>query len=298
MDKASFAAKRRQDKFHKKPPPPKPAKQKSGPKPPDVQHTAPLVVCDDRYGKHQIQQNWTEDRDLPTSDSEDTEDEQLQAADFEKLLELPPSSASHFLLSSEKRWLQPDTDLPGEDEKNRYSEYFRIDTKLLNASLGCIPFYERHGYEQTLFSTLELNLMRQKAELNTNKFQQSFADQLATSSVKTGPPSQNNKENMPLPRKPQPTPCFVGKFAKPPMDGSIGDRDAKQPSAGKESVGSIEEKLGELKIKPDPKQNVSKLVPIVDPTVPTPITKPATTANEVKDTKEDIQQWLDDILDI
>uniref|UniRef100_A0A182QGX9 Uncharacterized protein n=1 Tax=Anopheles farauti TaxID=69004 RepID=A0A182QGX9_9DIPT len=152
MDKSSLAAKRRQDKSHKKVPPPKPAKQKADkPKAPEVQHTAPLVVHDDRYGKRQLQQNWTEGRDFPPSGS-DTEDEQLQAADFEKLLELPPSSGGHFLLSSEKHWLQSSTDLLGEDENNRYSEYFRIDTKQLNARLGCIPFFERHGYDEALFT--------------------------------------------------------------------------------------------------------------------------------------------------
>uniref|UniRef100_A0A182KCG0 Uncharacterized protein n=1 Tax=Anopheles christyi TaxID=43041 RepID=A0A182KCG0_9DIPT len=244
-------AKRRQDKVHKKPPPPKPTKQRTTTKPPEIQHTAPLVVCDDRYGKREIQQNWTEERNLPSSDS-DTEDEQLQAADFEKLLELPPSSATHFLLSSEKRWLNPDTELPGEDEKNRYSEYFRVDTKLLNASLGCIPFYERHGYDQALFSTLELNLMRQKAEIHTNKFQQTFADQLSSSIKDDGPTSQKNKENMPLPRKPQPTPCFVGKFAKPMMEDSVREAETNQQlSVVKEPVKPVEAKLSELKIEPE-----------------------------------------------
>uniref|UniRef100_A0A182N692 Uncharacterized protein n=1 Tax=Anopheles dirus TaxID=7168 RepID=A0A182N692_9DIPT len=205
MDKSSLAAKRRQDKSHKKVPPPKPTKQRGKPKEPEVQHTAPLVVCDDRYGKRQLQQNWTEERDLPASGS-DTEDEQLQAADFEKLLELPPSSGGHFLLSTEKHWLQPSTDLPGEDEHNRYSEYFRIDTKLLNASLGCIPFYERHGYDEALFSTLELNLMRQKAEQQTNKYLQNFADQLGG---KLGAVSRESKQNMSSPKKPQPPPCLI-----------------------------------------------------------------------------------------
>uniref|UniRef100_A0A182TSR2 Uncharacterized protein n=1 Tax=Anopheles melas TaxID=34690 RepID=A0A182TSR2_9DIPT len=289
-------AKRRQDKVHKKPPPPKPAKQKGGPKPPEVQHTAPLVVCDDRYGKRQIQQNWTEERNLPSSDS-DTEDEQLLAADFEKLLELPASSASHFLLSSEKRWLQPDTDLPGEDEKNRYSEYFRIDTKLLNASLGCIPFYERHGYDETLFSTLELNLMRQKAEIHTNKFQQTFADQLS-SNAKVGPVSQKHKENMPPPpRKPQPTPCFVGKFASPKLNDSVGGTETNQLHVSKEPVKPVEAKLSELKIEPEVSKTVPKIVPKVEPTVATTSTNPSPQGSG-KDSKEDIQQWLDDILDI
>uniref|UniRef100_A0A182SEX8 Uncharacterized protein n=1 Tax=Anopheles maculatus TaxID=74869 RepID=A0A182SEX8_9DIPT len=294
MDKASFAAKRRQDKIHKKAPPPKPAKQKSNQKAPEIQHTAPLVVCDDRYGKRQLQQNWTEDRDLPSSDS-DTDDGQLQAADFEKLLELPPSTASHFLLSSEKRWLQPDTELPGEDEKNRYSELFRIDTKLLNASLGCIPFYERHGYDQTLFSPLELNLMRQKAEINTKQFEQKFAEQLPAK-TQPGPISRNIKESMPLPKKPQPAPCFVGAFAKPKESIAVKSAETKHVPTDVVPIQPIETKMKELTVNPKPSENVTKVVPTAGKTVQPVTTKPP--PSTTNDTKEEIQQWLDDILDI
>uniref|UniRef100_A0A4Y0BGT3 Uncharacterized protein n=1 Tax=Anopheles funestus TaxID=62324 RepID=A0A4Y0BGT3_ANOFN len=293
MDKSSYAAKRRQDKVHKKPPPPKPAKQKSSQKAPEVQHTAPLVVCDDRYGKRQLQQNRNVDQGLSPSDS-DSDDGQLHAPDFEKLLELPPSSANHFLLSSEKRWLHPDTDLPGEDEQNRYSEYFRIDTKLLNASLGCIPFYERHGYDQGLFSTLELNLMRQKADSHTNKFQQTYADQLP-SQTQSGPISRK-KENMPPPKKPQPPPCFVGAFAKP-----VDDSSAKSPQTKyepeKDSTNAMETKMRKLAVDPEPSKIVTNVVAPTVPAVQTVTTtkQPASTS---KDTKEEIQQWLDDILDI
>ncbi|XP_035894653.1 uncharacterized protein LOC118504364 [Anopheles stephensi] len=295
MDKSSFAAKRRQDKLHKKAPPPKPAKQKGNQKAPEVQHTAPLVVCDDRYGKRQLQQNWSEDRDLLSSDS-DTDDGQLQAADFEKLLELPPSSASHFLLSSEKRWLQPDTELPGEDDNNRYSEYFRIDTKLLNASLGCIPFYERHGYEHELFSTLELNLMRQKAEINTKQYQQKYADQLP-SKPQSGPISRNNKESMPLAKKPQPAPCFVGAFAKP-KDSVV---PIKSPEISRVPndvvlIQPIDAKMKELAVISEPSEIVPKIVPSIVPTVQPATAKPQ--SSSTNDTKEEIQQWLDDILDI
>uniref|UniRef100_A0A182VRD2 Uncharacterized protein n=1 Tax=Anopheles minimus TaxID=112268 RepID=A0A182VRD2_9DIPT len=296
MDKSSYAAKRRQDKFHKKAPPPKPAKQKSTHKEPEVHHTGPLVVCDDRYGKRQLQPNRTDDQDLPSSDS-DTDDGQLQAADFEKLLELPPSSANHFLLTSEKRWLQPDTDLPGEDEQNCYSEYFRIDTKLLNASLGCIPFYERQGYDQGLFSPLELNLMRQKAEIHTNKYQQTYADQL-TVKTQSGPVSRSRKENMPLPKKPHPPPCFVGAFAKPMEGLSASSPETKHvPVDNPAPVHTLQSKMGELTVEPEPSKIVTKVVPPIVPSVQTVTTtkQPASTS---KDTKEEIQQWLDDILDI
>ncbi|XP_052889731.1 uncharacterized protein LOC128298039 [Anopheles moucheti] len=291
MDKASYAAKRRQDKFHKKAPTPKPVKQKSSQKPPEVQHTAPLLVCDDRYGKRQLQQNRTIDQGLSSSD---TDDEQLQ--DFEKLLELPPSSANHFLLSSEKRWLQPDTDLPGEDEQNRYSEYFRIDTKLLNASFGCIPFYERHGYDKTLFSILELNLMRQNAEIQKNKYQQLYGDQ-PPFKTQPEPVSRSKRENMPLPSKPHPPPCFVGAFAKSGTVLPTTTTDTKHVPLDNKSANALQTKMSKLAVEPELSKIVTKVVPPTVPTVQT-VTTTQQPAGSSKDTKEEIQQWLDDILDI
>ncbi|XP_058115960.1 uncharacterized protein LOC131284429 [Anopheles ziemanni] len=287
MDKTDFRKKRQQDKFHKKAPPQKPNKQPAGPpKTSEVQHTAPLIVCDQRYGKRQLQQNWTEDRDRPCDDSE-SEDEQLNAADFETLLSVPPSTSGHFLLSSEKHWLAPETGLIGDDHKNRFSEYFRIDTKLLNASLKCIPFYERHGYDQGLFNADELNLMRQKAEIQTSTYN-------------TLTKRQDTHSEMDVVKPSKPVPCLVGKNALPKAGSeqpkSI-DRPIVNPSQrpeGAPTVG-VEARIADLTIDASP---IVKTMP-ASPSSSSVPRKPIHTAPPTgKETKEDIQQWLDDILDI
>ncbi|XP_052867484.1 uncharacterized protein LOC128273534 [Anopheles cruzii] len=292
MDKASQAAKRRQDKHHKKVPPPKPAKAKQTEKPkaPDVQHTAPLVVVEARYSKRQIEQNWNEKRDLPAGHDDGSDDEQLGAADFEKLLELPASSGGHFLLSSEKHWLEPDSGLPGADEKNRFGEYFHIDTKQLRASLGAIPFYQRYGYDEALFGARDLNLMRQKAEMiaqklkHTNTNTSSFTD------------SQKGKETTTLLEKPRPTPCLVGSMALPKET----TESSELGNVTRELDVIVEKKFDALTIEP-------KVTPVTTvETVPeTSIAKSETSGKSVptsspssNDTKEDIQQWLDDILEL
>ncbi|XP_053670046.1 uncharacterized protein LOC128720403 [Anopheles nili] len=295
MDKSSYAAKRRQDKFHKSAHPPNPAKQKSAtPKEtPAIQHTAPLVVVDSqRYKKRDIQQNWSEEQYPPSCDS-DSDDEQLQAADFEHLLELPPSSGGHFLLSTEKHWLNSDTELPGEDQKNCYSDYFRIDTKLLNASFSCIPFYERHQYEQSLFTTLELNLMRQKSELNTRKYQQAGVQ-------KSGAIPSEHSEKMSVSKKPQPVPCLIGKLSAPKsvsaadVKTKIPDPAVEQNSDKSVGINTAEAKMSRLTVNPNADSADVKRVPIDS-------VKPAGSKvqqSSAKETKEDIQQWLDDILEI
>lgn len=264
-----------------------------------MQHTAPLVVVEARYSKREIKQNWTEDRELPAAEGSSSEDEQLNAADFERLLELPPSSGGHFLLSSEKHWLNPDTGLPGDDERNSYGEYFRIDTKQLNASLGCIPFYQRQGYDENLFTVSELNVMRQKAEVQREKW---------------GKGKENMTSTLPAPTKPRPAPCLVGPFGLPkdetvaksrPTACLVGTaalpRDeikVKDESVVAEPMKEdlkkaprLESKLEELKI--EPKQVTKVVPPTATISQQQPTSKPAP-----NDTKEDIQQWLDDILDI
>ncbi|XP_058060044.1 uncharacterized protein LOC131210769 [Anopheles bellator] len=289
MDKASQAAKRRQDKHHKKVPPPKPAKAKQTEKPkaPDVQHTAPLVVVEARYSKRQIEQNWTEQRELPKGRNDDSDDEQLGAADFEKLLELPASSGGHFLLSSEKHWLEPDSGLPGTDEKDRFGQYFHIDTKQLRTSLGAIPFYQRYGYDEALFGARELNLMRQKAETIAQKLNQ------ANTNMNNFTDSQKVKETTSLPERPRPTPCLVGSMALP--------KETSKPSdpynVTRETDAVVEKKFDALTIEQTITQ-VTAVETVPETSIVKPEHSPKSVPPSTKDTKEDIQQWLDDILEL
>ncbi|XP_055638554.1 uncharacterized protein LOC129776752 [Toxorhynchites rutilus septentrionalis] len=182
MDKATARDKRRQDKHHKQPLSDKQkAKiQNATKKNKSLAATVPYLpklesFYDDSFTKRAIEPNWTSSRDLPASES-DSEDDQLNAADFEKLLQMPPTSGGHFVLSTEKHWMNQEGDpsLNTENITQRYGKYFRIDTKELNMCLSTIPLYERNGYSREIFSKQEIDSMDLKAHYASKKYEENL----------------------------------------------------------------------------------------------------------------------------
>lgn len=316
MDKKDRANKRRQDKHHKKPPP-SAAKDKPGKKEvPAVQpqNSAPLIVYDDPYSRRPIEPNWSRDRDLPgPEDSSSDDDGQLLAADLEKLLQLPPSASGHFFLSTEKHWAED------QQQSTVTGQHFRIDSKQLNLCLRTIPFHERNGYPVELFSKRELDSIALKASFEVKKYQDYRSKQPPATTKMSGegsprvpptptpcligpdalPPEEPPVEVVRPPAPPRPMPCLIGPMALPPelrhdpnVTGSYKSIPAEQVPAVQEDVvplGDDDEVMPEEvpssssgKSKED-KDKSNEAVKV-----------PATTASE---TKEDIQAWLDDILD-
>lgn len=145
MDKSIGANKRRQDKRHKKPHPVQGSSVKSVAKIEPVA-TTPLVVIDDRYSKRLIEPNLNSYRNISPIDS-GSDDEQLNAADLEKLLYMPPSAGGHFFLSTEKHWeAEAEEQTITSGKTGQYGHYFQVDTKKLNTSIRSIPLFERNEY--------------------------------------------------------------------------------------------------------------------------------------------------------
>uniref|UniRef100_A0A1Q3FCP3 Uncharacterized protein n=1 Tax=Culex tarsalis TaxID=7177 RepID=A0A1Q3FCP3_CULTA len=304
MDKKDRANKRRQDKHHKKPPPSAvAAKDKSSKKSAPAAaapSSASLIVYDDPYSRRPIEPNWSRDRELSDSD-DDENDDQLRAADLEKLLQLPASASGHFFLSTEKHWAEDQTTAIVS------GRHFRIDSKQLNLCLGTIPFHERNGYPAKLFSKRELDSMTLKASYEKKKYQdycnsKQHAGKMSESVPRVVPPPVKcliGPDALPPGPEPQiaicpaapprPVPCLIGPMALPPelrhdpnVTGSYASSAAPVevvplggdpvPGAGEGSSGSKKEKA----------------------TAQTDEAAKTTTPGE---TKEDIQAWLDDILD-
>ncbi|XP_055844702.1 uncharacterized protein LOC129911069 isoform X2 [Episyrphus balteatus] len=97
----------------------------------------------------------------------DIENEQLRAADFELLTQMPNSVGGHFQFSSEKNWDSEDMLL----EKTEASEYFTLDLNLLNAGLQTIPFYKRLDFSSSWFSKSQLKGMNSAAEIAEKQYQ-------------------------------------------------------------------------------------------------------------------------------
>lgn len=317
MDKTVGRDKRLKDKRHKKPPPVKPSPGRPNKPQKEVPTSAPLIVCDDPYSRRQIESNWNSGKNLPSSEGSDSEDEQLRAADFEKLLQMPPSVSGHFFLSTEKHWVSENEEKPVFSSTDA-QQYFQIDTKLLISGLATIPFYERNDYPIHIFSKQELDSMKLKAHYESKNYDElcqrlelidNMGDKQQTPKqpikcligANALPPTVERSLVEPETVPSQPVPCLIGPMSLPPElrsnTNTTGDAPATNP-------GHITERLGAVKI------SIGDTVPIGsgDSQAGLPTTSEETKRNDNaaqdktkatgKDTKEDIQQWLDDILDM
>ncbi|XP_058454383.1 uncharacterized protein LOC131432255 [Malaya genurostris] len=311
MDKSIGKDKRRLDKRFKKPPPGKSGnKRQSHQKEVNVKTvppTDPLYVYDDRYSKRTIEPNWNSQQEL----SSDSENEQSKAADFENLLHVPHSVSGHFFLSTEKHWVSEAAEpaiISGKSNQ-QYGNYFKIDTKHLNAGFATIPFHERNGYPADIFSEQEINSMKLKAELEKTKYKQLCSNleaskQMSDKNTKQRPakcligtdavPPQSAQENVtPIKeRPPRPSPCLIGPWALPQVQ-----RNNPDVTASRTEANAITERLNEVKI--EDASAIEESVPIRADTVVQNVANDGDKGAAAKpETKEDIQQWLDDILDM
>ncbi|XP_055605388.1 arp2/3 complex-activating protein rickA [Uranotaenia lowii] len=218
MDKSVGKDKRRQDKAHKKPHPVKQKANKIGKPTKEVAPVPapePLIDYDDRFSKRPIESNFN--CDLPSSGS-DSEDEQQKAADFEKLLQIPASTSGHFFLSSEKHWVKEaqEPSIASGKTAHQYGQYFKIDTAQLNLGLVSIPLHERNHYPVDIFTSREIDILKLKAELESQKYIKKYkSSPLVHSKLKTIKMNADSNFGSENAIPPQPIPCLIGPDALP-----------------------------------------------------------------------------------
>lgn len=100
---------------------------------------------------------------VPASKKPDSESED-DAPDFDKLLKLPPSTGSHFMLKSEEKKFQ----------ELQEANMFSIDIKLLNLAMQSIPFNERYDVKTVEWTSGELEKMKQEAQAAEGKYQEAL----------------------------------------------------------------------------------------------------------------------------
>lgn len=87
----------------------------------------------------------------------------MPEADFKELLAAATSVGEHFRFNSEKNWESSDSSY------NR-SEYFQLNLVELTQSLGTISFYERQDYSKSSFNSKEIEQMEKQAENQRSKW--------------------------------------------------------------------------------------------------------------------------------
>ena len=100
---------------------------------------------------------------MPTNQDQDSDEE---APNFQDLLKLPPSTGSHFLFKSEQKKFQ---------QGSSASKTFKIDTNLLNLALKSIPFNQRHDIKGVEWVNGELEEMKREAQLLEEDYKTALA---------------------------------------------------------------------------------------------------------------------------
>lgn len=136
---------------------------------------------------------------------------------------------------------------------------------MLNGGISLIPFYERHGYSEEMFDDSEIQSMKVTAAMFKGKYEESLEKvKKKNLSGNKNKADVNVKKEIPI---------------KIELD--LDDKELDELL----NLVSVEKKLEKVKIE-STSNNISK------PEVPVP-----KVVTEVKDTKEDMLNWLDNILD-
>lgn len=121
-----------------------------------------------QYSKRKIESNFDRYKELPNVDDDD-ENGQLSAADFQQLLSRPASSGEHFTFAAERSWVQnTDTDNTS-DDGSMVSNLFKLNISNLNDGLNRVPFYLRHDLPTDIFTEEELTDIHYRSKFLENE---------------------------------------------------------------------------------------------------------------------------------
>lgn len=112
------------------------------------------------FSKRKVDSNW----DRYTELSDDENNLQLEAADFENILLAPRSIGEHFKFSSERNWEQA-VDIEADAQIN---DLFNMNLTNMKNGVGQLPFYLRNDLPLEWFSNDEITDMNFSTNLNRN----------------------------------------------------------------------------------------------------------------------------------
>lgn len=238
----------------------------------------PAVQCKDtllldydynkQYSKRGLVNNWNKYAELP--DNDDDDNGQLSAADFELLLSASKSIGDHFTFAAERSWFQNDS-ANASDESSMSADLFKLSISNLKNGIGQMPFYSRQGLPKEMFTEEEMKQMEQRAGSMANPENQKLIDILKMSEDKT---EQNVNSLVPcqddvvISKRVTAKPLNEVKLIRSLQNTQINDHLTKTTTS-------------------TPTPNTTNA----------PLQTPPIVPSKMKSSKtEDIQDWLDDIL--
>lgn len=133
----------------------------------------PAVQCKDtllldydyskQYSKRGLVNNW--DKYAELRDDDDDDNGQLSAADFEQLLSASKSIGDHFTFAAERTWLQAvdNNQICPSEDNSMASDLFKLNMANLKNGISHIPFYKRLELSEDIFTNEEITNMNYRA---------------------------------------------------------------------------------------------------------------------------------------
>lgn len=155
-----------------------------------------VLLLDHDYGrafaKRKVESNW--DRYAELSDDEDNPQE--MAADFEKILLAPKSIGEHFVFSSERAWENSVNSVAETNADFQPNDLFKLNLGNLKNGVGRLPFYLRNNLNLDLFSDDEITNMNFGANYSGNNNKKQKAQTIGVSGLKSMAEKRNDRESV------------------------------------------------------------------------------------------------------
>ncbi|KAH8368196.1 hypothetical protein KR084_008317, partial [Drosophila pseudotakahashii] len=194
---------------------------------------------------------------------------QLRAGDFQQLAQFPSLGGGHFTFGSEREWAsvaEGQTKL----HTKAASGYFTLNLTRLNAGLQTIPFYKRMDYPASMFTRAQIVAQEEAAERAEVVYQQHVLKDSNGATKSRAASAKSQKETAPAGKEKSSAPV-VAPAAEPDELDELLAMTNTQLAMGSGPVG-----------------------PITMP-MPMPMVQPATPSSAAS--KNDVEQWLDSVLD-
>ncbi|XP_017045707.1 uncharacterized protein LOC108091172 [Drosophila ficusphila] len=190
---------------------------------------------------------------------------QMRAGDFQQLAQFPSLGGGHFTFGSEREWAsvaEGQTKL----HTKAASGYFTLNLTRLNAGLQTIPFYKRMDYPAGLFTRAQIVAQEEAAERAEAVYQQRILKDANGGTKSRAASAKSNKDAALAAEKPA--------------------------SAAPAEPDELDELLAMTNTQLD--MGSSGIGPITMP-MPMPLVQPATPSSAAS--KNEVEQWLDSVLD-
>ncbi|XP_017065194.1 uncharacterized protein LOC108103945 [Drosophila eugracilis] len=191
---------------------------------------------------------------------------QLRAGDFQQLAQFSTLGGGHFTFGSEREWANV---AEGQTKLNTKaaSGYFTLNLSRLNAGLQTIPFYKRMDYPASFFTKAQIVAQEEAAERAETTYQQRILKDSNGISKSRAASAKSNKDAAPA--------------------------AAEKPATA--VPGAEVDELDELLAMTNTQLDIGSSVGPITMPMPMPMVQPATPSSAAS--KNDVEQWLDSVLD-